>query len=49
MKRLVAIGVSLIAIAGHAKATEWLNCSDGDRASFNVLLGKMQCHCCRYH
>ena len=31
----------LIALAVPAKATEWLNCSDGDRASFNVLLGNM--------
>jgi hypothetical protein len=41
MKRLVTIGVLLLAIAGPAKATEWLNCSDGDQASFNVLLGNM--------
>lgn len=41
MKRLAAIGVLLIALAGPAKATEWLNCSDGDKASFNVLLGNM--------
>jgi hypothetical protein len=41
MKRFVAIGVLLIALAGPAKATEWLNCSDGDKASFNVLLGNM--------
>ena len=41
MKRLAAIGVLLIALAVPAKATEWLNCSDGDRASFNVLLGNM--------
>jgi hypothetical protein len=41
MKRLAAIGVLLIAIAAPAKATEWLNCSDGDKASFNVLLGNM--------
>jgi hypothetical protein len=41
MKRLAAIGFVLIAAAGPAKATEWLNCSDGDKASFNVLLGNM--------
>ncbi|MEQ1521090.1 MAG: hypothetical protein ABL936_07445 [Aestuariivirga sp.] len=41
MKRFAAIGVLLIALAGPAKATEWLNCSDGDKASFNVLLGNM--------
>ena len=41
MKRLAAIGVLLIAFAVPAKATEWLNCSDGDKASFNVLLGNM--------
>ena len=41
MKRFAAIGVLLIAIAGPAKATEWLNCSDGDKASFSVLLGQM--------
>ena len=41
MKRLAAIGVLLIALAVPAKATEWLNCSDGDKASFNVLLGNM--------
>ena len=35
------MGCWLIAIAGPAKATEWLNCSDGDKASFNVLLGQM--------
>lgn len=41
MKRLAAIGVLLIALAVPAKATEWLNCSDGDKSSFNVLLGNM--------
>ena len=41
MKRLAVIGVLLIAAAGPVKATEWLNCSDGDKASFNVLLGNM--------
>ena len=41
MKRLAAVGVLLIALAVPAKATEWLNCSDGDKASFNVLLGNM--------
>ena len=41
MKRLAAIGVLLIATAVPVKATEWLNCSDGDKASFNVLLGNM--------
>lgn len=41
MKRLAAIGVLLIAATGPARATEWLNCSDGDKASFNVLLGNM--------
>jgi len=41
MKRLVAVGFLLIAIAGPAKATEWLNCSGGDKVSFNVLLGSM--------
>ena len=41
MKRVAAIGVLLIAFVGPAKATEWLNCSDGDKASFNVLLGNM--------
>jgi len=41
MKRLVAIGFLVIAAAGPAKATEWLSCSDGDKASFNVLLGHM--------
>ena len=41
MKRLAAIGVLLTALAVPAKATEWLNCSDGDKASFNVLLGNL--------
>jgi hypothetical protein len=41
MKRLAAIGVLLIAAAGPARATEWLTCSDGDKASINVLLGHM--------
>lgn len=41
MKCLAAIGVMLITLAVPAKATEWLNCSDGDKASFNVLLGNM--------
>jgi len=41
MKRLVAIGFLVIATVAPAKATEWLNCSDGDRASFDVLLGNM--------
>jgi hypothetical protein len=41
MKRLAAIGVLLMTFAVPAKATEWLNCSDGDKASFNVLLGQM--------
>jgi hypothetical protein len=41
MKRLAAFGVLLVTAAGPAKATEWLNCSDGDRASINVLLGNM--------
>jgi hypothetical protein len=41
MKLLAAIGALLIALAVPAKATEWLNCSDGDKASFNVLLGNM--------
>lgn len=41
MRRLAAIGVLLIAAAGPTRATEWLNCSDGDKASFNVLLGNM--------
>jgi hypothetical protein len=30
-----------MATAVPAQATEWLNCSDGDKASFNVLLGNM--------
>jgi hypothetical protein len=41
MKRLVAIGFLVIVTAAPAQATEWLNCSDGDKASFNVLLGNM--------
>ena len=41
MKRLATFGVLLITAAGPAKATEWLNCSDGEKASFNVLLGNM--------
>jgi len=41
MKRLAAIGVLVIATAVPAQATEWLTCSDGDKASFNVLLGNM--------
>jgi hypothetical protein len=41
MKRLAAIGFLVIAAAVPAQATEWLNCSDGDKASFNVLLGNM--------
>ena len=41
MKRLAAIGFLVIATAVPAQATEWLNCSDGDKASFNVLLGNM--------
>ena len=41
MMRLAAIGVLLITTAVPAQATEWLNCSDGDKASFNVLLGQM--------
>lgn len=41
MKRLAAIGFLVTATAIPAKATEWLNCSDGDKASFNVLLGNM--------
>ena len=31
----------MIVTAAPAQATEWLNCSDGDKASFNVLLGNM--------
>jgi hypothetical protein len=41
MKRLAAFGFLMIATVAPAKATEWLNCSDGDKASFNVLLGNM--------
>ncbi len=41
MKRLAAIGFLVIATAVPAQATEWLNCTDGDKASFNVLLGNM--------
>ena len=41
MKRLAAIGLLVIATAVPAQATEWLNCSNGDKASFNVLLGNM--------
>jgi hypothetical protein len=41
MKRLATIGFWVIATAVPAQATEWLNCSDGDKASFNVLLGNM--------
>jgi hypothetical protein len=41
MKRLAAIGILVIATVVPAQATEWLNCSDGDKASFNVLLGNM--------
>jgi hypothetical protein len=41
MKRLVVIGFLVVLTAAPAQATEWLNCSDGDKASFNVLLGNM--------
>ena len=41
MKRLAAFGFLIIAATVPAKATEWLNCSNGDKASFNVLLGNM--------
>ena len=41
MERLAAIGFLVTAVAAPAKATEWLNCSDGNKASFNVLLGNM--------
>ena len=41
MKCLVAVGAIMIAAALPARATEWMICSDGDKASFNVLLGNM--------
>ncbi len=41
MKRLAAIGAVMIAAALPAKATEWLICADGGKASINVLLGNM--------
>ena len=41
MKRLAAIGVLMMLATGPARATEWLICSDGDKATFNVLLGNM--------
>ena len=41
MKRVAAIGVLVIATVVPAQATEWLNFFDGDKASFNVLLGNM--------
>jgi hypothetical protein len=40
VKRLVAI-VFGDCHCGACETTEWLNCSDGDKASFNVLLGNM--------
>ncbi len=39
--RLIAIGVLLIASVLPARATEWMICSDGDKASIRVLLGRM--------
>jgi hypothetical protein len=41
MKRLAVIGIVLIASALPARATEWMICSDGDKASIRVLLGQM--------
>ena len=41
MKRLVAAGAMMMATVLPARATEWMMCSDGDKASFNVLLGNM--------
>ena len=41
MKCLAALGVLLIA-STPGQATEWLVCSNGDKASISVLLGQMQ-------
>ena len=41
MKLLVAIGALTIFLAAPARATEWLDCTDGDKVSFRVLLGQM--------
>ena len=41
MKRLAAILGLMILTSVPARATEWLICSDGDKASFSVLLGAM--------
>jgi hypothetical protein len=41
MKQLVAIGALMMTMALPARATEWLICADGDKATFNVLLGSM--------
>jgi hypothetical protein len=41
MNRLAAIGVLLIASVLPASATEWMICSDGDKASIRVLLGQL--------
>ena len=41
MRILFAVGVLAFSFASCARATEWLECSDGDKASFRVLLGQM--------
>jgi hypothetical protein len=41
MRHLVVLGAVMLATTLPAKATEWMMCSDGDKASFNVLLGNM--------
>lgn len=41
MRLLVAIGAFAIILQAPAHATEWLDCSDGDKTSFRVLLGQM--------
>lgn len=41
MKCLTALAVLLI-VSTPAQATEWLVCSDGDKASISVLLGQME-------
>ncbi|MBC8037639.1 MAG: hypothetical protein H7X89_10535 [Rhizobiales bacterium] len=42
MNRLAVIGVLLVASTAPAQATEWLICSNGDKASISVLLGQME-------
>lgn len=42
MKRLVAALGILGALALPAQATEWVDCSDGGKVNFRVLLGAME-------